>query len=425
LADSRVWHPFTRLSLGEPVLRVERGVGSVLHLDDGRTLIDGISSWWVNVHGHGNPVISDAIAEQARRLEHVIFAGFTHGPAETLATRLTDLLPAGLDRVFFSDNGSTAVEVALKMARQYWTNQGEPQRTRILAFEGAYHGDTVGAMSAGERNVFSDAFDPWLFAVDRLPYPATWIGDPDADAKEEAALGAFRRMADAHDGRIAALIVEPLVQGAGGMRMVRAPFLTRLCAEARERGILLVFDEVMTGFGRTGTLFALEQVGITPDFLCLSKGLTGGFLPLSVTVTSSAIQAAFKGPDAAHTFWHGHSYTANPLGCAAAVASLDLTVSALAGIRRVSERHRRFVDDLPDGWHRPRICGSILALDLITEGEGGYLAEVGPRLRAAFIRHGVLLRPLGDTVYVMAPYVTTDAQYERIYDALRRAPIGL
>lgn len=402
-----------------------RGEGAVLHLDDGRELIDGISSWWVNLHGHGNTVIAEAIHEQARRLEHVIFAGFTHDPAEELANRVCDLLPAGLDRVFFSDNGSTAVEVALKMARQYWTNRGEPQRTRILAFDGAYHGDTVGAMSAGARSVFSDAFNPWLFEVERLPYPATWIGDAGVDAKEAAAFDAFAAALDAHEGRIAAMILEPLVQGAGGMRMARAAFLKRVCDAARERGILLIFDEVMTGFGRTGTLFALEQVGITPDFLCLSKGLTGGFLPMSITVTSSRIQDAFRGADSAHTFWHGHSYTANPLGCAAALASLDLTVKAVPRIREVVARHRRFIGELPEGWHHPRVCGSILAMDLKTDGESGYFADVGPKLRAAFIREGVLLRPLGDTVYVMAPYVTTEAQYERIYEALRRVPAGL
>lgn len=402
-----------------------RGEGAVLHLDDGRELIDGISSWWVNLHGHGNSVIAVAIHEQARRLEHVIFAGFTHDPAEELANRVCDLLPAGLDRVFFSDNGSTAVEVALKMARQYWTNRGEPQRTRILAFDGAYHGDTVGAMSAGARSVFSDAFNPWLFEVERLPYPATWIGDAGVDAKEAAAYDAFAAALDAHEGRIAAMILEPLVQGAGGMRMARAAFLKRVCDAARERGILLIFDEVMTGFGRTGTLFALEQIGITPDFLCLSKGLTGGFLPMSITVTSSRIQDAFRGADASHTFWHGHSYTANPLGCAAALASLDLTVKAVPRIREVEARHRRFIGELPEGWHHPRVCGSILAMDLKTDGESGYFADVGPKLRAAFIREGVLLRPLGDTVYVMAPYVTTEAQNERIYEALRRVPAGL
>lgn len=425
MADSRVWHPFTRLSLGEDIHRVVRGEGAVLHLDDGRELIDGISSWWVNLHGHGNTVIADAIHEQAKRLEHVIFAGFTHDPAEELAHRLCDLLPAGLDRVFFSDNGSTAVEVALKMARQYWTNRGEQQRTRILAFDGAYHGDTVGAMSAGARSVFSDAFSPWLFDVDRLPYPATWIGDAEADAMEAAAYDAFTAALDAHEGRIAAMILEPLVQGAGGMRMARAAFLRRICEAARERGILIIFDEVMTGFGRTGTLFALEQVGITPDFLCLSKGLTGGFLPMSITVTSTRIQEAFRGTDAAHTFWHGHSYTANPLGCAAALASLDLSLKAVPRIREVETRHRRFIEELPEGWHHPRVCGSILAMDLKTDGASGYLADVGPKLRAAFIREGVLLRPLGDTVYVMAPYVTTNAQYERIYEALRRVPAGL
>lgn len=397
----------------------------MLHLEDGRVLIDAISSWWVNLHGHAHPGIAKAIAEQAARLEHVMFAGFTHEPAETLSRRLCELLPDGLDRVFFSDNGSTAVEVALKMARQYWTNRDEPHRTLILAFDGAYHGDTVGAMSAGARNVFSEAFSPWLFKVDRLPYPATWFGDAEVDAKEEAAFRAFLAALDEHEGRIAAMIIEPLVQGAGGMRMARAAFLKGMCEAARERGILLIFDEVMTGFGRTGSLFALEQVGVSPDFLCLSKGLTGGFLPMSVTVTSSRIQDDFRGTDATHTFWHGHSYTANPLGCAAALASIDLTHAALPRIGEVEGLHRRFLDEKPLGWRRPRICGSILALDVVTSSAGGYLSDAGLKLREHFLREGVLLRPLGDTVYVMAPYVTDDAQYARIYNALRRVPSGL
>lgn len=401
-------------------LKVVRGSGSELVLDDGRTLIDGISSWWVNLHGHAHPEIAAAIAEQARTLEHVIFAGYTHEPAQQLAERLTALLPERLNKVFFSDNGSTAVEVALKMAWQFWRNQENPARNRILAFENAYHGDTFGAMAAGARSIFFEAFEPLMFDVTRLPYPETWIGDSDVEIKEAQALAALRTLLEDAPEAYAALILEPLVQGAGGMKMARASFVREACDLAREFGVLVIFDEVMTGFGRTGELFAFRKLGFEPDFLCLSKGLTGGFLPMSLTITGERVQEAFRSADLTHTFWHGHSYTANPLGCAAAVASLTLTERVLPMFPSIEERH---LAELALGGFKAekvRVCGTILAMDVPVGTTSGYTNPVGPALRAAFLEDGILLRPLGNTVYVMAPYCTTDAQYDTIYKSLRR-----
>lgn len=396
------------------------GYGSELTLDDGRVLIDGISSWWVNLHGHAHPDIAEAIAKQARTLEHVIFAGYTHAPAEELASRLTAHLPDRLNKVFFSDNGSTAVEVALKMAWQYWRNQENPARNRILAFENAYHGDTFGAMAAGARSIFFEAFEPLMFDVTRVPYPATWFGDTEVDAKEAHALATLRDLFDDAPEAYASIILEPLVQGAGGMMMARPTFIRAACELAREFGVLVIFDEVMTGFGRTGELFAFRKVGFEPDFLCLSKGLTGGFLPMSLTVTGERIQEAFRSANLTHTFWHGHSYTANPLGCAAAVASLTLTEQVLPQLASIEQKH---IDELAQGGFKAeklRVCGTILAMDVPAGTATGYTNPVGPALRAAFLEDGILLRPLGNTVYVMAPYCTTPAQYDTIYASLKR-----
>ncbi len=419
MADSKIWYPFTPLSANLVPQKVVGGSGARLRLADGRELIDAISSWWVNLHGHGHPAIAEAIAEQARTLEHVIFAGFTHEPAERLAGLLAEALPPGLDRVFYSDNGSTAVEVALKVAWQYWRNRGEARRDRIVAFDGAYHGDTFGAMSAGARSTFSAPFEPLLFAVDRAPWPHTWDGDAQVETKEAAALDWLRQAFERHPDGYAACILEPLVQGAGGMRMVRPAFVARAVRLAREFGVLVIFDEVMTGFGRTGERFAFERVGEAPDLLCLSKGITGGFLPLAVTVVRDTVQAAFDSPDPVHTLWHGHSYTANPLGCAAAVASWALTEAALPVVRAFEARHRDLLRRFQPRADRIRVCGTIVAMD-VPGRPGGYHDPVGPALRQAFLDDGVLLRPLGDTVYAMPPYCMTDAELEAVYATITR-----
>ena len=309
-----LWPPSTQLATAAPAQRIVSGEGALLFRDGAPPLIDAISSWWVTLHGHGHPVMAAAIAEQAHRLEQVIFADFTHEPAEQLAERLSRI--TGLERLFFSDNGSTAVEVALKIACQWWHNQGTP-RHQIVAFDGAYHGDTFGAMAVGERNLFSEPFDDKLFPVARVPWPHTWWGDETIEAKEQAALDCLEQQLEIPT---AAVILEPLLQGAGGMAMVRPRFIQEVAKRVTQSQALLIADEVLTGFGRTGDWFASYRAGIQPDLMALSKGLTGGCLPMGVTMASERIFQGFIGQDPSLTLWHGHSFTANPLGCAAANA---------------------------------------------------------------------------------------------------------
>lgn len=418
-----VWHPFTQAATEPPPIPIKSAHGANLVGTDGRIYLDLISSWWVNLHGHGEPSIADAIARQARALEQVVFAGFTHEPAVTLAARLAGLLPQPLERVFFSDNGSTAVEVALKLAWQYWRNKGAARR-HFLAFEGGYHGDTFGAMAAGRGSGFYQPFQDLLFDVELLPYPATWTGDGEVEAKEAASLAALDAWLDKNAAATAALIVEPLIQGAGGMRMCRPEFLRGVAARIKQAGALLIFDEVMTGFGRTGDLFAATKAAIVPDIICLAKGLTGGFLPLAVTVATPEIYQAFLASSFDRAFAHGHSYTANPLGCAAALASLDLLTSDATRERlaAIEHHHRERLARLAaqGDWARPRCCGTIAAVTL-GEREAHYSAEVGGRLRAFFLERGLLIRPLGPVVYLMPPYCTSAAELDRAYDAIEAA----
>ena len=413
-----VWHPFTQELTAPDPLGITRGRGAVLYGEDDREYLDLISSWWVNLHGHCHPHIAQAIARQARTLEHVIFAGVTHEPAVRLAEALARCLPPGLPRFFYSDNGSTSVEVALKMAYQYWRNRNETNRTRFIALDGGYHGDTFGAMAVGNSSGFFGAFADLFFGVDFIPCPHTWQRDGDVEAKEQAALDALARLLNASPARHAAVIMEPLVQGASGMRMFRPNFVRALVDMARSHGLLIIFDEVMTGFGRTGTMFALEQAGVTPDLLCLSKGLTGGFLPLALTVASEDIYQAFLSDDFMRGFIHGHSYTANPLGCAAAIASLEVfeTEDVLARIKATQTVHEAELSSLIEGvanLERPRVQGSIAAFSIA--GERGYTAGVGQRLKAAFLQAGLLLRPLGNEVYLMPPYCLEPEILREVY----------
>jgi adenosylmethionine-8-amino-7-oxononanoate aminotransferase len=412
-----VWYPFTPIEGMLTPLKVVGGSGSRIQLEDGRSLIDCISSWWVNVHGHANPRIADAIHRQALELEHVIFAGFTHEPAERLAAALAGMLPADLSRVFFSDDGSTGVDVALKMAYQFWTNRGE-RRPTFLAFEGAYHGDTFGAMSVGAESAFTGVFGDLLFSVERLPFPETWIGDEGAAEREAGVLERLRtRLADSSLPAVAAVIAEPLIQGAGGMRMSRDAFLRELRRVTDEAGTLLILDEVMTGFGRTGSRFACERADIAPDLICLSKGLTGGFLPMAVTVASSRVYETFVSREAMKTFWHGHSYTANPLGCAAALASIDLLGEHEPVWSGMEAQHLGFLARLdPELTSRPRATGTIAAFDLRTDGAGGYFDSVGDTIKRRTLEKGLLLRPLGNTIYFMPPYSLTDDERQSMYD---------
>jgi adenosylmethionine-8-amino-7-oxononanoate aminotransferase len=408
---SPVWHPFTQHALMGPVPLVTRGEGAWLETDTGARILDAISSWWVITHGHRHPAIVAAIKAQADRLDQVIFAGFTHEPAEETARRLLQVAPPGLAHVFYSDSGSTAVEVALKMALGFWRNQGK-DRTRIIALDHAYHGDTVAAMSAGARGVFNAPYEPLLFDVARLPFPAP--------GRERETLAALERLArDA-----AALVVEPLLLGAGGMLIYPAAVLAEMAAICARHGTLLIADEVMTGFGRTGTLFACDQAGITPDILCVAKGLTGGSIPLAATLCRAEIFAAHYSEDRRRTFFHSSSFTANPLACAAAAANLKLwaeepvaaRVAALAALQ--AERLARFQGN--PHFANLRRLGTVAALDLQVP-DPGYLAGLGPELMAFFGVRGLLLRPLGNTIYVMPPYCTTGADLDLVYDAIAEA----
>ncbi|MCC6318768.1 MAG: adenosylmethionine--8-amino-7-oxononanoate transaminase [Gemmatimonadaceae bacterium] len=398
-ADARhLWHPYTQHGLGETPVHVVRGSGAHLYDEGGRAIFDAISSWWVTLHGHAHPSIAAAIAEQAQRLEQVIFAGFTHEPAARLAAELVRVAPQGLSRVFFSDDGSTAVEVAVKIALQYWRNRGESRRL-VVALEHAYHGDTFGAMSVSARGLFTGPFSDHLFEVVRLPDPAT-----------SDVVTAFDAVIAARGGELAALIVEPMVLGAGGMRFWSADSLRALRERCGAQGIPFIADEVMTGFGRTGPLFACEHAGVTPDLLCLSKGITGGFLPLGATLATEALFESFSSSDRTRTLFHGHSYSANPIACAAALASLALLNDHCAAHRRrIEASHRGWATRLgaTPGIRNVRVLGTILVAELAVD-DTGYLSGAGPALRAFALERGVLLRPLGDTVYLLPPYCSTD-----------------
>lgn len=414
-----IWHPFTPLKGAHEPLHVVSGRGAELTLENGEVVIDAISSWWVNIHGHAHPVISKAIYDQALKIEHVIFAGFTHEPAKMLAQNLTSILPSALNRVFFSDNGSTAVEVALKIAVQYFYNQNET-KTKFIAFEGAYHGDTFGAMAAASRSIFSEPFDRMLFETHFVRYPETWNGDETIEKRENEILDEIDDILNNQKECIAGVIIEPLIQGAGGMRMCRPLFLQKLEQLCRLHHVLLIFDEVMTGFGRTGAYFACLKAEVSPDIICLSKGLTGGFLPLAVTVTTEKIQNTFKGQDSKYTFWHGHSYTANPLGCAAANASFDLLTShkGFEKLERMQSKYETFFEGI-QGIEKVRRCGTILAFDLKTETGTGYFNAIASTLKELFPKKGILLRPLGNVIYIMPPYCITEVQLEKVYETIK------
>lgn len=416
-----IWHPFTIQKGAEDPLKVVSGEGLWLELENGRKVADCISSWWVNIHGHAHPVIIDAIHEQAKKLEHVIFANFTHDPAEKVAEKLAEKLPGKLNRVFYSDNGSTAVEVALKMAVQYWQNTGE-KRTRFLAFDGAYHGDTFGAMSAGARTVFSRVFNDMLFDVDFVDFPETWDGDSQIAEKEDRIIEAIEKLLMENQDEYAGIIIEPLVQGAGGMRVCREEFLQKLHWVNRQFGTLLIFDEVMTGFGRTGDWFAGKRAQVEPDIICLAKGLTGGFLPLSVTACSDEIYQSFYSDDPVKTFWHGHSYTANPLGCAAAVASLNLLEKTAERFQSMEQKHRNHLERFADMKfiEKIRVKGTIAAFDIKNEEESGYLNSVADTIKKSCISKNLLLRPLGNTLYLMPPYCITDDELAWVYKQMEQ-----
>lgn len=414
-----LWYPFTQAKTAPEPIKVKSGQGVWLTLETGEQILDCISSWWVNLHGHAHPKIADAIAHQAHQLEHVIFAGFTHDPAEQLGTHLVQCLPKPLTRVFYSDNGSTAVEVALKMAYQYWCNQGTPRRT-FLAFEGAYHGDTFGAMAVGERCIFTQAFEPLLFDVEFAPYPTTHLHDTRTQETEQAILAQIEQRLAQQPERYAAILIEPLVQGAGGMRMGRSQFLQSLRHLADTYNTLLIFDEVMTGFGRTGDWFACRKANVAPDIICLSKGITGGFMPLSVTICTESIYQGFYSDDPQQTLYHGHSYAANPLGCAAGLASLALMAENESKFRQMETIHLKHLHHLADHPRvvHPRVTGTIAAFDITTDNPG-YLNNISLKVRQLAIAHHLLLRPLGNVLYIMPPYCITEDELALVYQGIQ------
>ncbi len=422
----RIWHPFTNSALDPPPLQVERAEGVYLHTKDGRKILDAISSWWVNLHGHANPRIAAAIAAQAKKLEHVILAGFTHEAAEDLAKRLRKWLAPELTHLFFSDDGSTAVEVALKIAVQFFSNQQRGEKCEIVALEHGYHGDTAGAMSVSDDSPFTEPFRSMRYPVHRVHSAYCYrcpVGLKRETCHIECAQQLESLLAERGD-KIAAVIVEPLLQGAGGMIVHPVEFLQRVRALCTKHDVLLIADEVLTGFGRTGKMFACDLAGITPDLMCLSKGITGGFLTMGVTLCTDRVENAFRSEDRKHTFYHGHSYTGNALACAAANANLQIfddepVFDRIAMIGRIhAERLEQFrrLHQVGD----TRQIGTIGAIELRAE-DAGYLSAMRPKLYQFFLERGVLLRPLGNVVYVLPPYVISADELHRVYDVIEEA----
>ena len=411
-----IWPPFTQIKTNKAQIEVSHGKdASLFTVNPEKELIDGISSWWVTLHGHSNEFIANAISDQAKTLEQVIFADFLHPQAKKLAERLSRLTK--LERLFFSDNGSTAVEVALKIAYQWWQNNGE-RRNQIIAFEGAYHGDTFGAMALGERNIFNESFEKLMFPVKRVQWPSTWIGDEDVEKKEKVSI---ENLCELLKEPTVAVIAEPILQGAGGMNMVRPAFIKKVSELVSNHNSLFIADEVMTGFGRTGSLFAFQQAKIEPDLIAISKGLTSGFLPMGITLSKDKIFQSFVSDSPEKTFWHGHSFTANPLGCAAANASLDLLENEPNKYLKFEEKHLFLIKKLN---HLPfvkkvRICGTIIAFDLEIGANSGYLNTIGKKIKKLAIEKGLFIRPLGNVIYLLPPLCITDNQLEISYEIIR------
>ena len=403
-ADRRtVWHPYTSLQAADP-LPVIAAEGEFLHLADGRRMIDAISSWWTTLHGHRHPPLMAALTEAADRIDHVLFAGVTHPAAVRFAELILRTCPWAGGRVFFSDNGSTAVEVALKMAYQFWCHRGEAQRTLFVGFENAYHGDTFGAMAVGRDRLFFGSFEPLLFKTAQLPFDPNRLDDFLAERGRE----------------VAAVIVEPLIQGAGGMRMHSPAKLRDLFAAAKRHDIPVIADEVMTG-NRTGRRWAFQHAGVAPDLICASKTLAGGVLPLAVTLASPDVVAAFDTADRTKTFFHGHSFTAHPLACAVAAVNEELIASS-GVLKRADEIGRFFADRWADLRDHPRVaevrvCGSIAAVEV--NAEGGYLAAEADQWKSLVIERGVFLRPLGNVLYAMPPLGSSAASLDRIAEVVR------
>jgi adenosylmethionine-8-amino-7-oxononanoate aminotransferase len=421
-----IWHPFTPLVGSQPAIPVVKAQGAYIYTEGGHKILDAIASWWVNLHGHSHPKIAEAIYQQALNLEHIIFAGFTHQPAVELAEKLLHILPHNQKKVFFSDNGSTACEVAIKMALQYWYNLGIPKR-KIIALSGSYHGDTFGGMSVATRNAFNAPFEDKLFDVEFLPFPQCYqVGCCGGTRHSEKCMlvsETVQKMKKLSEtGEIAAFIYEPLVQGAAGMRMYSPEILNQLLQIAKEHEILCIADEVMTGFGRTGKLFASEHCTEQPDMICLSKGITGGVMALGATTCTEKIIDAFRSSEPSKTFYHGHSFTANPLACAAALASLDLLLQkdCIKAISKIEQAHIQFESKVAKhkALKNVRTLGTILALEINNQEESSYFNSIAKDVYNFFMQKNILLRPLGNVLYVMPPYIITQEELETVYTAI-------
>lgn len=408
------WHPYTQHKLAKPAIAISKGEGALLWDENGKEYIDAIASWWVNPYGHSNKFIADAIYAQLTSLEHVLFGGFTHEPAVLLSEKLMEILPSNQKKLFYSDNGSTAVEIALKVALQYYYNKGE-KRTKIIAFENAFHGDTFAAMAASGISFFTEAFRGSLIEVVRIPVPTK--------GKEKESFEALEQLTKTNE--FAAFIFEPLVQGAAGMVMYETFALDKLMAICKENAVFTIADEVMTGFGKTGQHFACDYLESQPDMMCLSKALTGGTIPMAITTFTQELFEGFYDDDVNKALFHGHTFTANPTGCAAALASLELlqTVEMQKNIQRIHQNHLRFQEKINS---HPRVketrtLGVIFALEIQRDAAESYYGDFRNKLYDFFIENGIILRPVGNIVYILPPYIISDKQLEKVYAVVEQA----
>ncbi|HAH55404.1 MAG TPA: adenosylmethionine--8-amino-7-oxononanoate transaminase [Flavobacterium sp.] len=409
-----IWHPYTQHKTSKPSIAIVRGEGALLWDENNTEYIDAIASWWVNPYGHSNQFIADAIYKQLTTLEHVLFGGFTHEPAILLAEKLMEILPKNQQKLFFSDNGSTAVEVAIKVALQYFFNKGE-KKTTIIAFENAFHGDTFGAMAASGISFFTEAFQGMFIDVVRIPVPTK--------GQEQESFDALRN--SIKNNNCAAFIFEPLVQGAAGMVMFAPDSLDKLIQICQENKVFTIADEVMTGFGKTGKTFACDYLIEKPDMMCLSKALTGGTIPMAITTFKQDIFEAFYNEDTNKALFHGHTFTANPTGCAAALASLSLlqTQEMQDNIARINKSHLAFQNHIESHPKvaTTRVLGVIFALKIQTESTESYYGSLRNKLYNFFIENGIILRPVGNIIYILPPYIITDKQLQKVYEVVEKA----
>ncbi|NDP27907.1 MAG: adenosylmethionine--8-amino-7-oxononanoate transaminase [Flavobacterium sp.] len=412
--QNNIWHPYTQHKTAALPIAIKRGEGALLWDDNNKEYIDAIASWWVNPYGHSNQFIADAIYKQLTTLEHVLFGGFTHEPAIILAEKLLEILPKNQQKIFFSDNGSTAVEVAIKVALQYFFNKGE-KKTTIIAFENAFHGDTFAAMAASGISFYTQAFQGMFIDVVRIPVPTK--------GQEQESFDTLKNVIQNYN--CAGFIFEPLVQGAAGMVMYEPETLDELIQICQENKVLTIADEVMTGFGKTGKTFACDYLSEKPDMMCLSKALTGGTIPMAITTFTQDIFEVFYDEDINKALFHGHTFTANPTGCAAALASLSLlqTQEMQDNLVRVNKRHLEFQKHIASHSKvtTTRVLGVIFALEIQTESAASYYGNLRNKLYNFFIENGVILRPVGNIVYILPPYIIKDEQLQKVYEVVEKA----